>query len=85
MNMEAASTAIELLVEGMHCGGCASRVQKILITNGSVASIEVDLDKKRVVISGDLSLQVDAIIASLGEQGFTAKLIDYTQGSRLSS
>jgi len=85
MNRETPSNAIELLVEGMHCGGCVSRIQKTLSTNEAVTSVEVDLDEKRVLVSGGETLRADQIVASLGEQGFAAKLINYKEGGRLTS
>ena len=41
----------ELHVEGMHCGGCARRIQNALAKVDGVVGSEVDLDRKAVRVA----------------------------------
>ncbi|CAM0954351.1 unnamed protein product [Alopecurus aequalis] len=45
---------VELRVS-MHCNGCARKVQKHISKMEGVTSFEVDLQRKKVVVTGDLT------------------------------
>ncbi|KAF8678623.1 hypothetical protein HU200_046242 [Digitaria exilis] len=45
---------VELKVS-MHCYGCAKKVQKHISKMDGVTSFEVDLEKKKVVVMGDIT------------------------------
>ena len=60
-----------LLVEGMHCEACASRVKKALETKKEIKKIKVDLKTKQVLLSyiGSLEQQeIRNIVEDLGYQ-----------------
>lgn len=42
----------ELAVTGMHCGGCAGKVQRALMATDGVTDVQVDLEPGRVTIVG---------------------------------
>lgn len=43
-------SSVELVVDGMHCGSCAVRVQETLAAQPDVASAETDFANKRATI-----------------------------------
>ncbi|MCA9664603.1 MAG: permease [Myxococcales bacterium] len=58
---------IELVVEGMTCGGCANRLQKSLARLEGVEAAQVDFERKRAVVDGGLSeAQVRQAIRAAG-------------------
>ena len=74
MNHQGKSSNIELSVEGMHCSGCVSRIEKALHANASVFSVVVDLDAGRVSVTGQDSLQPDVLITAIEGAGFSASV-----------
>jgi copper chaperone len=56
-------------VPGMHCGHCQAAVTEELEGVPGVASVEVDLDRKLVTVSGD-ALDDTALRAAIGEAGY---------------
>ena len=61
---------IELQVNDMTCGHCVSTVTKAVKELDAAADVKVDLDAKRVSVSGPVSQ--DDVIAALGEAGYEA-------------
>jgi len=63
---------LQLLIEGMHCGGCAGRVKKALTEVNGVSNISVDLEKKVVSMdynSSEVSTdQIKAAITAVAEK-----------------
>ncbi len=57
-------------VEGMKCGGCSANVEKALVGLDGLELIEIDLEQKSVVISGDIDPAVAAQIIS--DSGYPA-------------
>lgn len=49
-----------ILIEGMSCGHCTARVQKVLEETAGVASVEMSLEKKtaQVVLNGEVSDEI---------------------------
>lgn len=80
MNQQDPSSALALSVEGMHCGGCVSSVEKALGSNSSVRAVDVDLSTGRVSVTGMGTLNPDELIATLGMAGFTASVTPRTSG-----
>ncbi len=58
-------------VPEMHCGHCTAAVSDELTSVLGVAAVEVDLDSKRVTVSGDM-LDDTALREAIGEAGFEA-------------
>ncbi len=64
---------LELHIEGMHCGACATGIQMLVSGMDGVKSIFVDYDKKKGEVEFDSSkVTKDAIIKSIAELGYTA-------------
>lgn len=59
--------SIEIPVEGMTCKGCASRLERVLLSTEGVASAQVSLDERLARIDGALPLaQLASVITSAG-------------------
>lgn len=66
---------VELKIEGMHCGGCATGIQMVTAGMDGVASSFVDLDGKKGTFEFDSSkVTTDQIIAEIGKLGYTASV-----------
>ncbi len=67
---------LQMNIEGMHCGGCATGIQMVTEQLDGVSSVFVDLEGKKGTWEIDSS-KVDAnkIIASIAELGYTATVI----------
>jgi copper chaperone len=64
----------ELLVDKMHCGGCASRVTKVVQAVDSTAVVNVDLRNRKVLVESE----VDAgfVIAAITLAGYPVRGIE---------
>ncbi|MEY4340097.1 MAG: hypothetical protein RLZ14_1947 [Actinomycetota bacterium] len=60
---------ITLHVPGMTCGHCEAAVKEEVGKVAGVAAVSVDLATKLVTVNGD-SLDLDALVAAVGEAGF---------------
>ncbi|HEV2088553.1 MAG TPA: copper ion binding protein [Cryptosporangiaceae bacterium] len=58
-------------VDGMTCGHCVQAVQTEVGKLPGVASVEVDLEHKRVVVTGD-GVDDAAVVAAVEEAGYDA-------------
>jgi copper chaperone CopZ len=65
-------TITELRVEGMSCMNCVHHVTKALEGVPGVQSAQVSLDDKRASVSHDGSVQTDALVAAVEEEGYQA-------------
>jgi copper chaperone len=63
------SETITYSVPGMHCGHCKSAVTRELEAIAGVESVDVDLDSKRVTVTGN-GLDDAAISAAIVEAGY---------------
>lgn len=64
---------IELHIEGMHCGSCATGIQMLVSAMDGVKSIFVDYDTKKGNVEFDPStVTKDQIIKAIAELGYTA-------------
>lgn len=59
-----------IIIEGMHCGHCAKRVEEALRKINSVSSVKIDLGKKEVIVISKVDLDDDIICS-------TIKSLDY--------
>jgi copper chaperone CopZ len=64
-------STLEYAVAGMSCDHCKAAVTEELLAIGSVASVDVDLDTKRIVVRGQ-DLDDAAILAAIDEAGYDA-------------
>lgn len=66
-------TKIEMNIEGMHCGGCATGIQMVTEQMDGVSSTFVDLDSKKGTFEFDEgTTSADNIIAEISKLGYTA-------------
>ena len=69
-------TTLNLAIEGMHCGGCATGIQMITSGMDGVTSSFVDLDAKKGTLEIDeAKVKPEAIIAEIGKLGYTATAV----------
>ena len=59
-----------IYVEGMMCGHCKARVEKILAKSQGVISAEVQLEHNRALIECDSTIDIQAIALALTEDGY---------------
>ena len=59
-------------VPGMHCDHCVAAVEQELSGVAGVASVDVDLETKLVVVRGD-ALDDEALRAAIDEAGYEAE------------
>ena len=63
----------KLNIEGMSCHHCSGRVQKYLETVGT--DVHVDLEGKQAVFTAGPDLDMEKVIKTISEFGFTATQI----------
>lgn len=66
----AATTALR--IQGMACPSCAERVEKAIRATPGVASVTVDLERKRAEVTFSGSPDPGAVIASVVKAGYEA-------------
>jgi copper chaperone CopZ len=64
---------VNLDIQGMHCGGCATGIQMITEGMDGVTKSFVDLDAKKGTFEYDESkVKPEQMIAEIGKLGYTA-------------
>ena len=63
---------VKLNITGMKCGGCVSAVEEVLSQVDSVDSVDVSLEAKTAIVTGDVDSE--ALIAAIDSAGFKASL-----------
>lgn len=64
---------LELHIEGMHCGACATGIQMLVSGMDGVKSIFVDYEKKKGDVEFDgAQVTKEAIVKAIAELGYTA-------------
>ncbi len=67
---------IEMNIEGMHCGGCATGIQMVTEQIDGVTSSFVDLEGKKGTFEFDESkVTTDKIIEEISKLGYKANVI----------
>ena len=61
----------EFNVEGMRCGGCASRVTQVVHAIDPTARVQVDLARKTVRV--DSTVERETLIGAFREAGYPAQ------------
>jgi len=64
--------SVAFVVPGMHCDHCVAAVEQELGAVAGVASVDVDLATKLVVVTGD-TLDDAALRAAIDEAGYDAE------------
>lgn len=67
---------INMNIEGMHCGGCATGIQMVTEQMDGVTSASVDLDGKKGTFETNDSVTPEQIIAAISELGYTATVVE---------
>ncbi|MDP9022846.1 MAG: heavy metal translocating P-type ATPase [Actinomycetota bacterium] len=77
---ESEARTLDLRVEGMSCGSCAARVQRVLRKQPGVADAEVNFaaGKGRVLIDGGSDVDVDVLRTAVRKIGYTVEVPDVT-------
>ena len=70
---ESSTAAINVAVDGMTCGGCASRLERMLLATDGVESASVSIESNQAVVVG---IPVDAVTAVIQDAGFTVAVGD---------
>jgi len=66
---------IQLNIEGMHCGSCATGIQMYLSSTDGVNSSFVDYNSKRGEVEfDDEKVSIDSILSAVAELGYKAKV-----------
>jgi len=68
-------TKIEMNIEGMHCGGCATGIQMVTEQMEGVTSSFVDLDTKKGTFEIDAPATPETIIEEITKLGYTATVV----------
>lgn len=64
---------IEMKIEGMHCGACATGIQMLTSSMDGVKEVFVDYEKKLGTFEFDeTKVTKEQIVASIKELGYTA-------------
>ena len=63
---------IEMDIEGMHCGGCATGIQMVTEQLDGVSSSFVDLEAKKGTFEVEGEGMVEKITTAISELGYTA-------------
>ena len=66
------SDSVTYAVPGMHCDHCVAAVEQELSAVAGVASVDVDLETKLVVVTGD-ELDDAVLRAAIDEAGYDAE------------
>ncbi|MCC0031072.1 MAG: heavy-metal-associated domain-containing protein [Brucellaceae bacterium] len=61
---------ITLPIEGMHCGGCVSSVEKALSAVPGVTSVAVSLEKATAEVKADDTVSHAALAEAVEDAGF---------------
>jgi copper chaperone CopZ len=72
------ASTTHLTVEGMKCDGCSTTVRARLAALPGVASVEVDLARKRVAIEADRPVPASEAAAALAGTKFVAREVTDT-------
>jgi len=63
---------IELKVDGMKCGGCSGRLQRVLEATDGVKRAEIVLETRQVTVEyDDASIGVGVIYEAINDAGFS--------------
>ena len=64
--------SVELSIEGMTCGGCATTVRRIVSRIPGVTGVHVDLSGSRATVEG--AVRPEELVRAVRESGYGAEL-----------
>lgn len=65
---------IQINVDGMHCGGCAAAVHKVLAAVPAVTAVSVDLDAGRARVEAGPDVDRAKLVAAVEDAGYEARI-----------
>ena len=66
---------IKIYIDGMHCEGCSSRIEKALKNIEEIEEVNVKLENKNAIIKFDESkINIEKIIQTIEEIGFKGRI-----------
>lgn len=66
---------VDITISGMHCEGCATGIQTMLLRTDGVLKAEVSYDERRAVVQYDASkTSPEKLVAVIEKMGYKAKL-----------
>src|SRR5204863_7323951 len=74
------ATTIDFTVEGMTCGSCAARVQRVLAKTDGVADAEVNLATGRAHVTLDRAVPAADLEAQVARTGYGLTPLAHTPG-----
>jgi copper chaperone len=64
-------SAVQLTVDGMKCGGCSSRLKRVLEEADGITSADIELETKQVAVAFDAAVTgQDTIETIIKDAGF---------------
>lgn len=63
----------KLLVENMHCNGCAKRIEESLKKNKDIKKVKINLNTKEVTITSTNELDINNIKETINNLGYNVK------------
>jgi copper chaperone CopZ len=66
---------VELNIEGMSCGHCSARVEKVLSEIEGVANVSVDLDGGKASLETGAHVAMADLVASVEQAGYDASVV----------
>lgn len=67
---------ISLKIDGMHCGGCASAVQRVLSRVDAVTAVSVDLGAGRARVTASKPVDLAVLTTAVEDAGYAARAED---------
>jgi copper chaperone len=65
-------TAVQLTVEGMTCGGCSSRLKRVLEGQMGIRTASVELETRQVAVDyDDADIDTNMIASVIADAGFS--------------
>ncbi|MEP9389597.1 heavy metal-associated domain-containing protein [Mesorhizobium sp. KR9-304] len=65
---------IELIIDGMHCSGCANAVRRALAAVPSVSAVTVDLGAGRASVEAEAGIDPAKLLSAAEEAGYEARI-----------
>ena len=62
-----------LSINGMTCGGCSSRLTRVLMANEHITGAEISHESDSGIITASENMSIGKIIQLINAAGFTAK------------
>ncbi|DAC57838.1 MAG TPA: heavy-metal-associated domain-containing protein [Candidatus Poseidoniaceae archaeon] len=68
-----AGDVYHVLIDGMTCSGCSSRLSRVLSGNQHIAMADISHETNSGVITTSGDITIDEVVAIINDAGFTVK------------